>query len=86
MYNILQMFFDPPARFHSTHVATCVDHHIDLINEFSTGTGISDCMQDHPLGDTSGIVPHVEDDLQNEIDTQGYWIAEKNSFNRDGYE
>ena len=66
------------------HVATCVDYHIDLINEDSTGTGISDCIQDHPLGDSIGIVP--QDDSENEIDTQGYQIAEKNSLNWDGYE
>ena len=86
MYNTWQIFFDSQARFHSMHVATCVDYHIDLINEDSTGTGISDCIQDHPLGDSIGIVPNFEDDSENEIDTQGYQIAEKNSLNWDGYE
>ena len=38
------------------------------------------------LGDSIGIVPNDEDDLENEIDTQGYQIAEKNSLNWDGYE
>ena len=68
------------------HVATCVDYHINLINGESTGTAISDCIQDHPLGDSIGIVPNFEDDSENEIDTQGYQIAEKNSLNWDGYE
>ena len=32
------------------HVATCVDYHIDLTGEGATGN--SDCIQEHPNGDS----------------------------------
>ena len=69
------------AQFHSMHVATCVDFHIDLNGDGATGK--SDCMQADP--DINGTTVYGVDYNDTVAGYQTNY-AQSNKLNRNGYE
>ena len=69
------------AQFHSMHVATCVDFHIDLTGDGATGK--SDCMQADPVNNGTMVYGTDYNDT-----VAGYQAnyAQSNALNRNGYE